>query len=140
MREGRLSRRMGFTRHLDPVKVDGALVRLIPKEDWTLVSHLLIVYGRKRSNACTEKRKSCAPNGAFERSFAGQAKGHVSLPVRKQKGRNLLPQSFASNLQTSLSPAFVYYFVTLIRRKFLSSFGPRVTVKTFRLQLAGRSV
>ena len=32
---GRLSRRMGLTRHLDPVKVESALVRLIPKEDWT---------------------------------------------------------------------------------------------------------
>ena len=48
---GRLSRRMGLTRHLDPVKVESALVRLIPKEDWTLVSHLLIAHGRKRCNA-----------------------------------------------------------------------------------------
>lgn len=48
---GRLSRRMGITRHLDPVKVESALVRLIPKEDWTLVSHLLIAHGRKRCNA-----------------------------------------------------------------------------------------
>jgi endonuclease-3 len=48
---GRFSRRMGLTRHLDPVKVEGALVRLIPKEDWTLVSHLLIAHGRKRCNA-----------------------------------------------------------------------------------------
>jgi endonuclease-3 len=62
---GRLSRRMGLTRHLDPVKVESALVRLIPKEDWTLVSHLLIAHGRKRCNArkpdCTrcELRKVC---------------------------------------------------------------------------------
>jgi len=48
---GRLSRRMGLTRHLDPVKVENALARLIPKEDWTLVSHLLIAHGRKRCNA-----------------------------------------------------------------------------------------
>ena len=62
---GRLSRRMGLTRHLDPVKVESALVRLIPKEDWTLVSHLLIAHGRKRCMArkpnCTqcELRKLC---------------------------------------------------------------------------------
>ena len=62
---GRLSRRMGLTRHLDPVKVESALVRLIPKEDWTLVSHLLIAHGRKRCNArkpdCTqcEVKKLC---------------------------------------------------------------------------------
>ena len=54
---GRLSRRMGITRHLDPVKVESALVRLIPKEDWTLVSHLLIAHGRKRCNA---RKPDCA--------------------------------------------------------------------------------
>ncbi|NBS06685.1 MAG: endonuclease III [Verrucomicrobia bacterium] len=48
---GRLSRRMGLTRHHDPVKVESALVRLLPKEDWTLASHLLISHGRKRCNA-----------------------------------------------------------------------------------------
>ena len=48
---GRLSRRMGLTRHHDPVKVESALVRLIPKKDWTLASHLLISHGRKRCNA-----------------------------------------------------------------------------------------
>ena len=66
---GRLSRRMGLTRHLDPVKVESALVRLIPKEDWTLVSHLLIAHGRKRCNArkpdCAkcELRKLCPQRG-----------------------------------------------------------------------------
>ena len=66
---GRLSRRMGLTRHLDPVKVESALVRLIPKEDWTLVSHLLIAHGRRRCNArkpdCAkcELRKLCPQRG-----------------------------------------------------------------------------
>jgi endonuclease-3 len=66
---GRLSRRMGLTRHLDPVKVESALVRLIPEEDWTLVSHLLIAHGRKRCNArkpdCAqcEIRKLCPQRG-----------------------------------------------------------------------------
>ena len=66
---GRLSRRMGLTRHLDPVKVESALVRLIPKEDWTLVSHLLIAHGRKRCNArkpdCVqcEVKKLCPQRG-----------------------------------------------------------------------------
>jgi endonuclease-3 len=66
---GRLSRRMGLTRHLDPVKVESALVRLIPKEDWTLVSHLLIAHGRNRCNArkpdCVqcEVKKLCPQRG-----------------------------------------------------------------------------
>jgi len=66
---GRLSRRMGLTRHLDPVKVESALVRLIPKQDWTLASHLLIAHGRKRCNArkpdCShcELKKLCPQRG-----------------------------------------------------------------------------
>ena len=54
---GRLSRRMGLTRQQDPVKVESALVRLIPKKDWTLASHLLISHGRKRCNA---RKPDCA--------------------------------------------------------------------------------
>jgi endonuclease-3 len=54
---GRLSRRMGLTRHHDPVKVESALVRLISKKDWTLASHLLISHGRKRCNA---RKPDCA--------------------------------------------------------------------------------
>jgi len=66
---GRLSRRMGLTRQHDPVKVESALVRLIPKKDWTLVSHLLISHGRKRCNArkpdCThcEVKTLCPKRG-----------------------------------------------------------------------------
>ena len=74
---GRLSRRMGLTRHLDPVKVESALVRLIPKEDWTLVSHLLIAHGRKR---CMARNPNCpsanygnfAPNAGSDSRFTGR--------------------------------------------------------------------
>jgi len=54
---GRLSRRMGLTRHHDPVKVESALIRLIPKKGWTIASHLLISHGRKRCNA---RKPDCA--------------------------------------------------------------------------------
>ena len=32
---GRRLRRLGQTRHLDPIKVESPLVLIIPKEDWT---------------------------------------------------------------------------------------------------------
>jgi endonuclease-3 len=53
---GRLSRRMGLTRQQDPVKVETALVKLVPKKDWTLFSHLLIWHGRKR---CSARKPDC---------------------------------------------------------------------------------
>ena len=54
---GRLSRRMGLTRQVDPVKVESALVKLVPKKEWTLFSHLLIAHGRKR---CPARKPDCA--------------------------------------------------------------------------------
>ena len=54
---GRLSRRMGLTRQKDPVKVESALVKLVPKKEWTLFSHLLIAHGRKR---CPARKPNCA--------------------------------------------------------------------------------
>jgi len=54
---GRLSRRMGLTRQQDPVKVETALVKLVPREDWTLFSHLMIWHGRRR---CSARKPDCA--------------------------------------------------------------------------------
>ena len=53
---GRLSRRMGLTRQQDPVKVEQALMKIVPKEDWTLFSHLLIWHGRRR---CSARKPDC---------------------------------------------------------------------------------
>src|SRR5256884_2507973 len=38
----RLSQRLGLTKHDDPVKIEGDLIRLVPREEWGLFPHLLI--------------------------------------------------------------------------------------------------
>ncbi len=53
---GRLSRRLGLTAEDDPVKVEQDLMRLIPREDWALISHLLIFHGRR---ICVARRPRC---------------------------------------------------------------------------------
>ncbi len=53
---GRLARRLGFTRHTDPVKVEFALNKLIPQREWTLVSHRLILHGRR---VCHARKPAC---------------------------------------------------------------------------------
>ncbi len=53
---GRLSRRMGFTKSSDPVKVEHELVKIVPKENWTEYAHLLIAHGRK---ICTARKALC---------------------------------------------------------------------------------
>lgn len=52
----RLSRRLGLTQNKDPVKIEFDLMKLLPKERWTLFSHLLINHGRK---ICPARRPLC---------------------------------------------------------------------------------
>jgi endonuclease-3 len=53
---GRLARRFGFTDETDPVKVEAAVGALIPKKDWTMLSHWLIWHGRRR---CHARKPAC---------------------------------------------------------------------------------
>jgi endonuclease-3 len=53
----RLSRRLGLTRQSDPVKIEQDLMKLIPRESWTLFSHWLIWHGRRR---CSARKPDCA--------------------------------------------------------------------------------
>ena len=56
---GRLSRRLGFTKQNDPVKVEKDMVKIVPKEDWTLISHQLISHGRKYCKSQNPKCEIC---------------------------------------------------------------------------------
>jgi endonuclease-3 len=53
---GRLARRFGWTQEKDPVKVEQAVGALIPKKDWTMLSHVLIFHGRR---TCHARRPAC---------------------------------------------------------------------------------
>ncbi|MGH7522920.1 MAG: endonuclease III [Gemmatimonadales bacterium] len=52
----RLSRLLRLTRHADPIKVELDLMRLVPRRDWALASHLLIWHGRR---ICIANRPRC---------------------------------------------------------------------------------
>jgi endonuclease-3 len=58
----RLSQRLGFTRHTDPVKIEQDLMRLFPSERWTMLAHLLIEHGRRICVARKPKCESCFLN------------------------------------------------------------------------------
>lgn len=47
----RLSERIGLSKQQDPVKLESALMELIPKAEWTLFSHRMIWHGRRVCNA-----------------------------------------------------------------------------------------
>jgi endonuclease-3 len=54
---GRLSRRLGWTKNTDPVKVEQDLMRITPQQDWLDLSHLLIFHGRA---ICMARKPQCA--------------------------------------------------------------------------------
>jgi len=53
---GRLVRRWGWTQEEDPVKVEHAIGELVPKRDWTIVSHQVIFHGRR---VCHARKPAC---------------------------------------------------------------------------------
>jgi endonuclease-3 len=53
----RLAGLLGLSGEKDPVKIEVDLQKLVPQEDWTLASHLLIWHGRRR---CVARRPDCA--------------------------------------------------------------------------------
>jgi endonuclease III len=52
----RLSRLLGLSRQDDPVKIEQDLMPLFPRDDWGLLSHLLIFHGRQ---VCIARRPRC---------------------------------------------------------------------------------
>jgi len=53
----RLANRLGLTKHTDAGKIEQDLMQLVPQDQWTLFSHLLIWHGRRR---CFARKPDCA--------------------------------------------------------------------------------
>ena len=54
----RLSQRIGLTRQKTPEKIEADLMKLVPREQWTMFSHWLIWHGRRR---CYARGPECEP-------------------------------------------------------------------------------
>lgn len=52
----RLSRRLGWSSHDDPLKIEQDLIKLIPRDDWIIIAHLLIDHGRA---VCMARKPNC---------------------------------------------------------------------------------
>jgi len=55
----RLAFRLGLTEHEDPVKIEKDLMAITPRADWSKLSHLLIVHGRKVCHAKKPNHGEC---------------------------------------------------------------------------------
>jgi endonuclease-3 len=56
---GRLSRRLGLSRHEDPVKVERDLMALVPRSAWLDLNSLLVEHGRALCQARKPKCQEC---------------------------------------------------------------------------------
>jgi endonuclease-3 len=57
---GRLSQRFGWTTQDDPVKIEKEVGDLVPKSEWTMLSHRLIWHGRR---VCHARKPACGACG-----------------------------------------------------------------------------
>jgi endonuclease-3 len=53
----RLSKRLGLTREIDPVRIEFALMPILPRERWSVFSHWLILHGRR---VCVARKPRCS--------------------------------------------------------------------------------
>lgn len=53
----RIAKRLDLTKHVDPVKIEQDLMKIIPHETWILFSHQLIHHGR---TLCVARKPKCA--------------------------------------------------------------------------------
>jgi len=58
----RLSKRLGITGEETPEKIEQVLMQLVPQDQWTLFSHLLIWHGRRRCSARSPNCPNCEIN------------------------------------------------------------------------------
>jgi endonuclease-3 len=56
----RLARRFGWTEQTDPVKIEQEVGALIPRSEWTILSHRLIWHGRR---VCHARKPACGACG-----------------------------------------------------------------------------
>jgi endonuclease-3 len=65
----RVSARLGLTKEADPVKIEQDLMQILPREEWTLFSHLLIFHGRE---ICQARKPKCSICPLLPHCPAGQ--------------------------------------------------------------------
>ena len=65
----RVSNRLGLTTSQDPERIEQNLTAMVPKEDWTIFSHLLIFHGRRVCKARKPDCPSCVLNDVCPSAF-----------------------------------------------------------------------
>jgi endonuclease-3 len=80
----RIAQRLGWTRETEPVKIEQALCKLLPRERWNMTSHILIFHGRRVCFAKKPACDTCLINDACPSAFHAETVGRK--PARPPRG------------------------------------------------------
>jgi len=78
----RLSRRMGMTAELDPVKIESDLMRLLPRKHWSGFSLMMTWHGRV---TCYARKPECEDCPVNRHCPARESLGEITWDVKRKK-------------------------------------------------------
>jgi endonuclease-3 len=100
----RLAPRLGLTAHTEPVKIEQDLMRLVPRDQWSIFAHRLIWHGRRVCHArkpdcehcvlaplCPSAEIASPPAGRSTPAAARAARAKLTASRRRRAGANKPP-------------------------------------------------
>jgi endonuclease-3 len=63
----RIARRLDLTKHVEPVKIEQDLMKIVPRDKWILFSHQIILHGRA---LCVARGPKCAECALYDICYA----------------------------------------------------------------------
>lgn len=82
----RIAQRLGWTRNTDPIKIEQDLMKLIPRDQWDMTSHLLIFHGRRICFARKPNCEGCGLNTVCPSAFKAENVGRKPPRDRSARG------------------------------------------------------
>ncbi len=71
----RIAQRLGFTRNMDPAKIERDLCAILPRELWDIASHTLVFHGRRVCFARKPNCEGCGINDVCPSAFHAEGVG-----------------------------------------------------------------
>ena len=78
----RISQRLGWSRHNDPIKIEQDLMKLLPEDVWAMTPHYLIFHGRRTCFARKPDCEGCPLNDICPSAFRAEKVGRKPPRVR----------------------------------------------------------
>ena len=105
----RLSQRLGWTKHDEPIAIEQDLMKAIPREDWNPTSHLLIFHGRRICFAKKPNCEGCGINDTCPSAFRAELVGRKAPrpPLAERMAKSVAKKNAPKKKATAQKPARV---------------------------------